>query len=155
MMLDHELSLSLRVMLTHGRPSIAAKIGSRTGKQCRERYINHLSPHIKHGPWTDEEDEIMYKLHAELGSKWVQYMERLPGRSDIAIKNRWRSLKRLTTNSQGQVTRTLSDSCSMGSCSTECSREDSTSEKSVEVGARCQVHYPPACHRCYSQLLIT
>jgi len=71
-------------MLTHGRPSIAAKIGSRTGKQCRERYINHLSPHIKHGPWTDEEDEIMYKLHAELGSKWVQYMERLPGNNNDA-----------------------------------------------------------------------
>ena len=39
-----------------------------TGKQCRERYRNHLSINIKKGEWTDEEDRynyisIFYKMY--------------------------------------------------------------------------------------------
>ena len=61
------------------RSTIGAKMGRRTGKQCRERYLNHLSPQIRHGPWSPKEDAIMRKLHLEFGSKWVQYREHLPG----------------------------------------------------------------------------
>jgi len=61
------------------RATIGAKMAPRTGKQCRERYLNHLSPNIKHGQWSREEDAIMCKLHLEYGNKWVQYRVHLPG----------------------------------------------------------------------------
>ena len=35
---------------------------NRTGKQCRERYFNHLQPNIKKGNWSDEEDNIIIQL---------------------------------------------------------------------------------------------
>ena len=38
---------------------IAERIEGRIGKQCRERWFNHLDPNIKKGPWTDEEDRIL------------------------------------------------------------------------------------------------
>lgn len=69
---------------------------SRTGKQCRERYINHLDPNTKKSPWTLQEDEIIRELHPTLNSKWSQYMSRLPGRTDNAIKNRYHAITRRT-----------------------------------------------------------
>jgi len=61
----------------------------RTGKQCRERYINHLDPDIKKTAWSPEEDDVIRDLFPEVGTKWSQYMASLPGRSDNAIKNRY------------------------------------------------------------------
>jgi len=37
-------------------PTIGAKMGPRIGKQCHERYLYHLSPQIRHGPWSAKED---------------------------------------------------------------------------------------------------
>lgn len=39
---------------------IAKKIKGREGKQCRERWHNHLNPHIKKGPWSYREQWILY-----------------------------------------------------------------------------------------------
>jgi myb proto-oncogene protein len=36
----------------------------RNGKQCRERYHNHLKVGIKKEKWSKEEETLLVKLHA-------------------------------------------------------------------------------------------
>eukprot|EP01031_Cornospumella_fuschlensis_P043576 gene43576-53283_t len=52
------------------------------GKQCRERFLNHLNPDIKKTAWTDDEDALIMKLHEKLGNHWCQYTDSLRGRTD-------------------------------------------------------------------------
>ena len=48
---------------------IATKVPGRIGKQCRERWFNHLDPSIKKGGWTEEEDKILVEYQAKLGNR--------------------------------------------------------------------------------------
>lgn len=73
----------------------------RIGKQCRERWRNHLDPAINHDPWTPEEDKLLIRLHREYGNSWVKISALMKNRSDNAVKNRWNStLKKMEQREQ-------------------------------------------------------
>jgi hypothetical protein len=68
---------------------LANRLPGRIGKQCRERWRNHLDPHNNNKPWTDEEDLLLMQLHKRLGNQWVKMASMMEGRSDNHLKNRW------------------------------------------------------------------
>ena len=71
---------------------VAAHLPGRMGRQCRERWFNHLAPEVKKGGWSREEDQLIVAAVREHGTKWSTIQKQLPGRSDNSIKNRCASL---------------------------------------------------------------
>ncbi|MCO5610821.1 hypothetical protein L7F22_065063 [Adiantum nelumboides] len=61
----------------------------RCGKSCRLRWTNYLRPDLKHGRFSDQEEQLIVKLHAALGSRWSLIAAQLPGRTDHNVKSYW------------------------------------------------------------------
>ena len=74
----------------------------RIGKQCRERWHNHLNPKINKNQWQDKEEWVLFLCHKLKGNKWAEITSFLPGRTDNAIKNHWNSSMKKRLNEMFQ-----------------------------------------------------
>ncbi|CAI5747544.1 unnamed protein product [Peronospora destructor] len=92
-----EEDVKLRDLVAEGKKNwgqVASLIPGRTSKQCRERWCNHLDPNINKGSYTDDEDKIIVEMQAKLGNRWSIIAQQLKGRTEDAVKIRWKSLMR-------------------------------------------------------------
>ncbi|CAG9321536.1 unnamed protein product [Blepharisma stoltei] len=93
---------------THRWSLIAKEVNSivhngmpiRQGKQCRERWYNHLNDGLIKGNWTPEEDIIILEKQLEWGNKWSDIARLLKGRTENQVKNRWKSITKRSKKSR-------------------------------------------------------
>jgi hypothetical protein len=86
-----------RLVAIHGDGEwemIAEALPGRSCRQCRERWINYLSPAINNGPWSDSELRLLEQKVAELGQRWKPLEVFFPGRTDINIRNHYRQMRK-------------------------------------------------------------
>jgi len=83
--------------------NVASQIPQRNGKQCRERWFNHLRPDIKKGGWTEDEDKAIVEHYIKI--RWTMIANILR-RADNDVKNHWNSKEFIATR------RRLSGICS-------------------------------------------
>lgn len=73
---------------------VASRLPGRSAKQCRERWKFNLCPTINKADWTPEEDALLVRLQRSSGNRWALIARSFNGRTENAIKTRFRSLQR-------------------------------------------------------------
>uniref|UniRef100_A0A7N1A7I8 Uncharacterized protein n=1 Tax=Kalanchoe fedtschenkoi TaxID=63787 RepID=A0A7N1A7I8_KALFE len=70
---------------------------NRCRKSCRLRWLNYLKPNIRRGKFSEDEVDLLLRLHKLLGNRWSLIAGRLPGRTANDVKNYWNTHLRKKT----------------------------------------------------------
>ncbi|AES99309.1 myb-like DNA-binding domain protein [Medicago truncatula] len=62
---------------------------NRCRKSCRLRWVNYLNPNINRESITEDEADMIIRLHNLLGNRWSLIAARLPSRTANDVKNYW------------------------------------------------------------------
>ena len=81
--------------------AVSRKMGDRTVRQCKERYMHYLSPSINKKNWTNEEDSLLISSVTRLGKRWKLFEDYFPQRTEIDIRNRYYVLQRRISKAVG------------------------------------------------------
>ena len=97
---------------TNNWENIARLMPNRNARQCRERWVNYLSPDVSNHPWTAAEDLLLEQKFKEIGAKWVKISKFFKSRTDTMLKNRWlvltrRAKKLMNKNQQPPISQEL------------------------------------------------
>ncbi|PVV01515.1 hypothetical protein BB560_004067 [Smittium megazygosporum] len=94
---DEALLVGVKVFGVGKWNKIAEFVPGRTDVKCRERYVNVLSPNVKRGKWTAEENLMLISAVCKVGlGNWTTVAELVGSRSDNQCWRHWLSL-----NNQG------------------------------------------------------
>jgi hypothetical protein len=91
---DEQLTKAIQEFGSSSWNIVGRCVPTRTGKQCRERWLGQLCPDVSKDTWLREEDAILLQAHATAGNRWAIIAAQLPGRSGLSVKNRWNWLMR-------------------------------------------------------------
>jgi hypothetical protein len=75
----------------------------RNSRQCRERWLNYLSPDLNIGAWTEAEDRLLWEKYEKHGPRWIFIRKFFPKRTDTMLKNRFRILRRRNRRKAGAI----------------------------------------------------
>ena len=97
---DRELRVAVEKVNKTNTPifwsKVAESLPGRVGRQCRDRWVNHLRPKVNKEVWTQDEDKLLFDAIKAHGTQWAEIARRkiLPGRTDLSLKNRYYSCLR-------------------------------------------------------------
>lgn len=77
---------------TQSWKEVAARMGGRSSRQCRERYKNYLSDSARNGPWSAEEEALLEEKYNKYGPRWSMIAGFFDSRSDANVKNHWTNI---------------------------------------------------------------
>mmetsp|Transcript_11512 Transcript_11512/g.13220 ORF Transcript_11512/g.13220 Transcript_11512/m.13220 type:complete len:248 (+) Transcript_11512:245-988(+) len=89
---------------------VSELVKTRSCKQCRERWVNHLNPQVRKTKWLPHEDEQLLHLGALYPKKWAKISREIPGRTENMVKIRWNSLNRANKTNTKMVSKTRTKS---------------------------------------------
>ncbi|KAH6788925.1 hypothetical protein C2S51_003931 [Perilla frutescens var. frutescens] len=116
----------------------------RCGKSCRLRWVNHLKPGVKRGNFSKEEEDLIIKLHSQIGNKWSAIATELPGRTDNDIKNFWHTrIARRQRHKPSQASSTEMEHSSLDATSVIKTDQQSIDHTKPQIDAFCypELHY--------------
>jgi hypothetical protein len=91
---DEHLADLVRQNGTTDWVAISHMMPGRNSRQCRDRWLNYLSPEVGNGPWSPEEEQLLLQKYEECGAVLKHIATFFPGRTDINVKSRWLLIQR-------------------------------------------------------------